>query len=265
MNRILVVIPYLASAAQGNELRLAVSGWWKHFKEPHQIVIVGDCPDWLKGYKEFQYNGMNVGFFVDPEWDFDIKFIECPRINPVSGQYLPHLDMVHKFREVRKHFPDSKGFIYTCDDIYATADFTMDEILTPKHPEIGPYIKFGEKESSVADWWNDRIKTAELCCKEGIPARDWVCHLPVYYDWDKLFAIYDRYDCDHVSYIVENIYFGLEYGAMLSYPAKEFRDEVKSSNPSGIRPVGSVKWITNQNSGWSERLENILRQHYGKE
>ena len=75
---ILVVIPYLAKEAQGRELELAVTGWRKHFKEPYHIVVVGDH---------------------DPIVDTgdDITFIECPRIDPVPGQYLPHLDMVHKF------------------------------------------------------------------------------------------------------------------------------------------------------------------------
>lgn len=259
----LVVIPYLASAAQGNELRLAVEGWVQHFKEPHQIVIVGDRPDWLSGMRKQKVGYLTVESFVDPEWDFGIKMIDCPRIEPVPGEYTPHLDIVHKFREVRKHFPESKGFIYTCDDIYATADFTLDEVRIPKHPETGPYIIPYDWKGSVADWWSDRGKTAELCYKEGIPTRDWVCHLPVYYEWDKLIEIYDKYDCDHVSYIVENIYFGLEYGAGLSYPAKDYRDEVKSANPGGIRPVGSVPWITNQNCGWSKRLEEILMKHYG--
>ena len=107
------------------------------------------------------------------------------------------------------------------------------------------------------------MKTGRLCKKEGLPVRDWVCHLPVYYEWDKLYEIYDKYDCDQVSYIVENIYFSKEFGDKPSRPAIEIRDEVRSANPGGIRPVGSVPWITNQNCGWSKRLENILKQHYG--
>ena len=36
MKEILVVIPYLAEAAQGHELELAVAGWEMHFKYPHK-------------------------------------------------------------------------------------------------------------------------------------------------------------------------------------------------------------------------------------
>lgn len=241
MNKILIVIPYLSSGAQGSELELAVAGWRRHFKEPHHIVVVGDH---------------------DPIVDTgkDISFISCPRIEPIPGQYTPHIDHVHKFRVVRKHFPDTAGFIYTCDDIYATRDFTMEDVLAPKHPEIGPYFKLYDWHSNAVDWWSDRGKTGELCKKNGLPVRDWVCHLPVYYDWNELLAIYDEFDCDHNSYIVENIYFSRKFGDARSFPATDYRDEVRTANPC-IR-IGSKTWVTNANCGWSEKLEIILRDHY---
>ena len=38
----LVVIPYLASAAQGRELEYAIAGWRRHFKEDFLIVLTGE-------------------------------------------------------------------------------------------------------------------------------------------------------------------------------------------------------------------------------
>ena len=241
---ILVVIPYLASASQGSELALAVAGWKKHFKEEHLLVVVGDCPECKLAE--------------------DVVFIDCPRVAPIEGQYLPHIDMVNKFMKVRQNFPQSDGFIYTCDDIYATQDFTMEDVLRPKHPEIGPYFEPYEWRGKHHEWWEDRGKTAELCVKEGLPVRDWVCHLPVYFEWNKLVDIYDRYDCYHNSYIVENIYFSREFGNGPSTPAIKLRDDVRTSNASELHiPIGSMMWVTNGNSGWSEKLESLLKQHYG--
>ena len=242
-DKILVVIPYLASAAQGDELELAVAGWRRHFKEDYIIVIVGD-----------------VNVFAGSS--DDIVFIECPRIDPVPGQYLPHLDIVHKFRRVREAFPESKGFIYTCDDIYAVADFTLEDVIRPKRPACGFFfVPFDWTRER--DWMSDKGKTGALCDREGLPRRNWVCHLPVYYEWDKLLAIYDRYGCDRESYIVENIYFNIEYPSEpQAIDEREVHDEVKTSVPD-LRPVGSVTWISNANSGWSDRLSAILKDHYG--
>ena len=246
MKTTLVVIPFLAEAAQGNELELAVTGWRKHFRDPFKIAIVGD-------YHPIVDTGK------------DIEFIECPRISYAPGQYLPHLDIVHKFREVRKKHPKIKGFIYACDDMYAVADFKLFDVMIPKYPETATkWLEDRDWDRNSFDWWADRGKTAYLCRKEGLPVRDWVCHLPVYYDWDKLLAIYDKYNCDNESYIVENIYFNQEYpDASTAIAATSFRDEVLTAYPGNLRPVGSVKWITNANCGWSEDLEKILRDHYG--
>lgn len=240
----LIVIPYWAKGAQGHELELAVTGWRRYFMEPYHIVVVGDY-----------HPIVDVGR--------DISFIECPQIQPVPGQYLPHLDHVHKFREVRKYFPKGTGFVYTCDDIYPTGFIKLEDIKKPKYPERGFFFQPFKWQTKTPDWYSDKGKTRDLCTQIGIPPRNWVCHLPVYYEWDKLFNIYDQFDCDHVSYIVENIYFNMEYPREVdAVCCLDYRDEVKESYPR-IRPAGTVKWITNANSGWSEDLERILKRHYG--
>ena len=241
MKEILVVIPYLAEGAQGSELELAVTGWRRHFKEPYKIVVVGD-----------QHPVVDTGD--------DIVFIDCPRIAPVEGQYLPHLDIVHKFREVRKAYPDTAGFIYACDDMYAVKDFTLDTVKVMKWDDNAGLIpEFDYRKER--GWWRDIGKTRDLCRNENIPEINWVCHLPVYYDWKKLLSFLDKYDCDNESFVVENIYFNTGWTGGTVWWADHFKDEVKTSHPC-LRPVGSVTWITNTNSGWSSTLEKILRCHY---
>lgn len=264
MNNTLVVIPWLASAAQGNELRLAVAGWKKYFKERHKIVIVGDIPEWLHGQRTYvDASGNKIHWMVDPRWEsYGIYVVDCPRIMPVPGQYTPALDHIHKFRKVREAFPDSEGFIYTCDDIYPVAPFTLDDVKVPKYPEIAT-MDLNSWNGKHDDWWDAREYTAHLCRSAGLPVRDWVCHMPVYYEWDKLLDIFDRYDADHMSIIHENIYFNMYADIKGAQDARDWRDEVKGSNPGGIRPLGTVKFVTNQNSGWSAKLENILKKHYG--
>lgn len=240
---VLVVIPYLASGAQGCELELAVKGWRKHFKEKYHIVVVGD---------------------YDPIVDTgdDITFINCPQIPAVPGQYRPHLDHVHKFREVRKHFPDSKGFIYTCDDIYAVGDFTLRDVMIPKMPVRGFFFGITHSFGGVPDWLSDKQKTGELCFRAKLPVRNWVCHLPVYYEWERLLDMYERYNCDNISYIAENIYFNEKYPDEIdAFDEMEFHDEVKTEKIT-LRPLGEVQWISNSIGGWSKELEQTLRNHY---
>lgn len=240
---ILVVIPYLASAAQGSELELAVTGWRLFFRNPYRLLVVGDHHPVV-------------------ESGDDISFLPCPRIDPVEGQYLPHLDMVHKFRRAVEAYPQYHGFVYTCDDIYPTADFDIWDILVPKEPVRGFEVKPYDWRKGKPDWYSDKCKTAELCRLNFIPDRNWVCHLPVYYDVQKLLLTYLGYHCDTTSYVVENIYFNEEYPMDVhARPERQYHDEVTTTYPD-IRPLGSVKWVSNANSGWSPKLEQMLRHHY---
>ena len=242
-SEILVVIPYLASGAQGDELSLAVAGWRAFFTTPHHIVIVGD-------------------HHAVADTGDDITFLPCPRIAPVEGQYLPHLDMVNKFLKVMDAFPDHHGFVYSCDDIYATAPFDIWDVIRPKHPWRGFSFEPVEWRGKKPSWYTDKGKTGDLCDAIGIPRRNWVCHLPVYYERDLLLDVYERFGCTRKSYIVENIYFNLEYPLDVhAIDEKTVHDEVTEAVPD-IRRLGSVTWVSNANSGWSKRLESMLQSFY---
>ncbi len=246
--KILVVIPYLAKAAQGRELEFSVAGWRKHFKADYHIVIVGD-------YHPICDSGD------------DISFIECPRVKwPGQGNYWAHVDHVNKFRKVHEVYPDSKGFIYTCDDIYAVNDFTLDDVLLPK---IRCREITGSYHSSNA-WVRDNYRTKKILKERELPVMNWVCHLPVYYEWDKLFAIYDKYHCDTKSRVVEQLYFNTyhsndDYVIIEECGPTRYQYKIwKKDDTAGLREALESKiWISNSANGWSKEMENILREHYG--
>ena len=249
----LIVIPYLSRGAQGRELVYAVEGWKQHFKEPCYIVIVGDKD---KNVAEVMTRAK--------QGEPAIEFIPCPRITPVEGQYTCHLDHVNKFRKVREQFPQSEGFIYACDDMYAVRDFTIGDVKYPKLKSL----EMTAKHDSGNAWQRDLAKTRALCEKEGLPVWNWICHLPVYYEWDKLFAIYEKYDCYHQSYVVENIYFNTYHESPpfpIDYNLVKFTMTGKS--PEAVAEMYKAldegkTWITNTPEGWCADLEVLLQIHY---
>ena len=245
--KVLVVIPYLAKEAQGRELEYAIAGWRKHFKEDYLIVVVGDHhPIVDKGD--------------------DIYFIDCPRVTPIEGEYTCHLDHVKKFRKVMEVFPEATGFIYTCDDMYAVNDFDLVDVKLLKVRENE--IKAGF--DSPNEWSRNNAKTKAVLVKEGLPLRNYVCHLPVYYECDKLKAIYDKYDCDNNSYVVEQLYFNTYFPTriplVLDIDYDNFLCGVRRSNPRiwYIEEAMHRKiWLQNSIEGWIPAFENILKGHYG--
>lgn len=244
MESYLVIIPYLAKEAQGRELELAVHGWRKHFLARHHIVIVGDVPK-----------------FKIPR---GVSFINCPRIAPVEGQYLPHLDIINKIETALRHYPEYDGFIYTCDDIYAVNDFGPEEILFPKVQDLVMPVVAADEGNG---WWRDLGKTRDVCVKNGYALHNWVCHLPVYFDRAAYLACLDRHDCRKTSYVVENLYFNafwsnrvplvLSKGNNLKWPVQS------KYNPAELQAAFATKiWIYNSVGGWCQDLEDELKRHY---
>lgn len=243
----LVVIPYLSSGAQGRELEYSVAGWRRHFKEKYLIVIVGDY-----------HRVCDTGD--------DIIHIDCPRIPECAvTNYRPHLDHVHKFREVRKHFPGSSGFIYACDDMYAVNDFDIHDVKFMK------YLTEDMRGNALSGngWQRDMAKTRVLCIENGFPIRNYICHLPVWYDWDKLLSLYDRFELDTHSYVVENIYFNMYYPNRVPFKLNAETDNLKCGIYTKDFPVDTIKkafrdkiWISNSPVGWSNELDRLLKEYY---
>lgn len=246
-DKILVVIPYLAKAAQGRELEFAVAGWRKHFKEDFLIVIVGD-------YHPIVDTGD------------DITFIDCPRVKwPGKGNYWAHIDHVNKFRTVYEHYPDTPGFIYACDDMYAVKDFTLKDVKKPKVR----CREIADIKNNRNAWMLDNFKTKILLRKEHLPLMNWVCHLPVWYEWDKLFFIYDKYNCDKKSYVVENLYFNTYHAdddyIIIEEEPNDFQFKLwdKSKTVEDFKKgVAEKMWVCNSVFGWRPEMEEVLREYY---
>lgn len=243
----LVVIPYLPSAAQGRELDYAIAGWQKHFKEKHTIVVVGE------GLPKIDLQG--------------VVCIESERVAPIEGQYRQHLDYVSCLRKVRAAFPGTDGCIFVGDDCYAVNDFDISDVKFLKM--IAPEIDF--EENSPNPWKRDKMKTKKALIAAGLPVGNYTTHIPIWYDWDKLEELWDKYDMEHSSYVVEDLYFNTFFKDRLPYIINPVTDHFKcglSDNELhtilAMRKAPSWKiWITNTPEGWMEPLDELLRNHYG--
>ena len=243
----LVVIPFFAGGAQGREIEYAVAGWRRHFKEPYQIVVVGD-----------HHPVVDTGD--------DITWLECGRVEGQKPEnYRPHIDFVKKFRLVHKKFPNTKGFIFVADDVYAVNNFDINDIMVLK--QNGNSLVVGDVRSP---WEREKLKTIKKLESEGYPTRNFTTHLPVWFDWDKLESMFDKYDMDNNSYILENMYFNIYYQDRIPAPLHIDHDNFKCGvyrpNPrmNYIHNAFKTKiWIQNSVEGWTPALDKILANYYG--
>ena len=241
----LVLIPHLPSAMQGHELELAIAGWRKHFKARFTIALLGENLPSIPG----------------------VVNVESPRVPDTPGEYRAHLDYVSCARKAREMFPDTKGFIVAGDDVFAVNDFTVADVKIPKIQEDWLPVK-GENGHPNA-WRRNLAKTGRVCAENNLGMLNWTTHLPHYYEWDKLFKIYDKYDCDHSSYVIENLYFNTYMPKTI--PLILSRDDnwkyevcFTPLDREGLKQAMARKiWVTCTENGWSEQLEQALAEHYG--
>lgn len=246
---VLVIIPYLASAAQGKELEYAVAGWLRHFKHPLRIVIVGEglqgLPSWIKA---------------------SVTLVESPRVSDIPGQYRPHLDYVSCLKKVHELVPESVGFIMVADDCYAVNDFDLADVqfLKMLEPSLG-----GFSEVSPNAWRRDKVKTRNALQKAGLPTRNFTTHLPQWFDWKPLEALWKRYRMDSESYVMEDLYYNTVYKDRLPFQLDRWRDNLKlgvytkDPDPAELgRAFFHKIWITNSPVGWVPELYNRLENYY---
>ena len=248
-NKILVVIPYCSQGAQGREIEYAVAGWRKHFKEDYIIVIAGE-----------RHQICDTGD--------DIVCVESQRVPEAEGQYRQHLDYVSCLEKVQKEFPKSKGFIFAADDVYAVNDFDMADVMFLKQQSAA----ISDYENSMNRWQQDKARTKRKLIEEGYPYRNFTTHLPQWYEWKKLKALWDKYDMAHTSYVMEDLYYNIYFKGRIPLQLHIDHDNLKCgvyrSNPRLEyieMALNRQIWIQNSPDGWIPFLEAALKKHYEME
>lgn len=242
---VLVVITYLPVMAQGIELTFAIEGWRRHFKEDYRIVIAGGHLPNIKGD--------------------DIVLVDSPRIPEPEGQYWAHCDYVSCLKKVRALYPDHDGFIFVADDCYAVNDFTLADVKVTKM--LPSPVNFDPQSSN--GWRRDKMKTKARVMATGVKHYcNYTTHLPIWYDWKKVEALWEKYDMERESYVLEDLYFNLfENGGKADVLTGRDRwkcgmyDDAPAKEKL-LQATRSKVWITNSPVGYTPELEKFLVNYY---
>jgi len=246
---ILVILPYKQSSSQGNEIRLALSGWKMFCQFKYHFVVIGEFDKSLKN---------------DFHW---VEFIYCPTIVKIENQYNPHLDMQNKFNIVMKKYDKMyDGFIWMVDDNYAIKPFSLEDITTIHYHSLS---FTGDKKAPINFWNHDKWKTRQLLDKYNLPHVNYTTHYPCYFEFNKLKEILDRFNMRNESYVLEDIYFNyfkheepvldstIRLGIWSNNIYKnEFKNAIENPN---------IKFVCNSVDGWSKELEKSLENIINKE
>ena len=240
----LVVIPYKAAEAQGNELMLAIRGWMKYFKERFRIVVVGD----VEGLEFPEVSGGCLEVGVLPH--------ECKTDNPP-------LDVVEKLIAVIGEFPEAENLIVTNDDIYPVNDFDITEVkMLKKDGLLSDEKKCGEVYAL------NRGKTLKALQDKGLPVHDYGCHLPMFYDVEKLIKVIEEYDLTKEAMLFSSLYFNTVFPTFIPFRLNMESDNLKvivgrqNANLKLLREYIPKKiFVNNSVTGWSPELEKVIGEY----
>ena len=247
--RTLVAITYISGGAQGNELALAIAGWRKHFKDDFEILVVGDMPPVQS----------DVWMYVE-------------RLKPKEGEYLPSIDICNKLLHVCQYCKEHSydGFVWASDDFFAVNDFTLEDVKTPKYQDDEMPRKWDKTSNR---WWLEQVKTRKLCEENGYGIVNWVTHLPMYFDAERLYWLIRDFDMTNHGCIVENVYYnaypqdGKDGKPEKLYLKDRWKFGVYYSplDREGFQNALAHKiWVCCSEHGWSKELENELYKHYNQ-
>ena len=239
----LVVIPYKASEAQGNELMLAIRGWMKHFKENFRIVVVGD----VDGLELPEVSGGCLEIGVVPH--------ECQTDNPP-------LDVVAKLLAVIGEFPEVENLIVTNDDIYPVNDFDIIEVMMLKADGLLTDEKKCGKLYKV-----NREKTLKALQASDASLYDYGSHLPMFYNVEELIKVIEAHNLTKEAMLISSLYFNTVYPSFVPFMLNMETDNLKvivgrqNANLKLLREYIPRKvFVNNSVIGWSEEMEKVIEE-----
>lgn len=183
-----VLIPYLASAAAGEELKYALRTWEKNFDGNIRVVVVGDKEDWFS--KEITHLPLEV--HTIPE--------ECGCDNPKHIRN-PQADVAHKLLYAITSGEVDGAFILTNDDIFLLGPTTLSDLQQPK---ILGNLQDITKKGMYAD---NAKRTAAMLKSAGKETLNYGTHTPMVLDATKLADTIRGYQATEKGILLTSAYY----------------------------------------------------------
>lgn len=176
--KLAVVIPYLKSAAQGEELLYAVRSIAKNFTEEFQLVIIGDKEDWFGE---------------------EILYIDHACIGAD-----PQADVIDKMQEILMDKRIGFDFVWSNDDIYFVGQTSLDDIKVLK---VDGELKVG---SSYTVYDDNKGKTIMALKSRKLPIRNFDVHMPFFFEKRKMVDLFVAFpEMFNQGLLIGSMYFNL--------------------------------------------------------
>jgi len=185
---IVVLIPYLASAAAGGELKHALRTWEKNYQGDFRVVVVGDREDWFSD--EITHLPLDV-HLVDEDCG-------CNEPKKVRN---PQADVAYKLLYAITSGEVDGQFILTNDDIFLLGPTTLSDLQQPK---ILGNLSDIVKKGLYAD---NAKRTAAMLKSAGKETLNYGTHTPMVLDAEKLADTIRGYKATEKGVLLTSAYY----------------------------------------------------------
>ena len=236
-----IVIPYLSEKVQGEELIFAVASIQKNFKDPHQIIVIGDREEW------FEEKGVL-------------------HISHLCESDNPQIDVLHKMRLAVASEIITEKFIWTNDDIYFVSPVITADIEVLKCSGELDTARFGGKYAENIQ------NTIALLDKHQLPKYNYGTHMPVVFEKEKLSCLLDFIKEKNKGSLISSLYFNTQFPdfipIQLDWRTDNWCLPVLSPDPDPEKfrkLVARKKFLNNAESGYSPFLVRELKNLFAEE
>lgn len=237
-DKVTIVIPYVAELAQGNELSLALRGWYENFDGKFNVVIIGSG---VSGLSDL------------------VHVIECDRVSD-----NPPLDIAHKMLKAIESDMVSEKFIWANDDQYLISPCMLADFEILKCAG-----QLGETKFGSSSYQQNKKRTFDLLRKAGKGTWDFSTHIPVVFEKQKLQELISEFNLEKEAHLIATLYFNWYFEGFVPLNVDNqtaldhdnikigvYRQAADFERLKKLMP--GKKIISNSESGWSPKLAEIL-------
>lgn len=240
-----IVIPYLKSKAQGDELLYALRSIAKNLREVCQVIIIGDREPW----------------FSD-----QVLVIDSPVVSD-----NPQIDTLNKLKEAIASELVSDKFIWSNDDVYFNSPVMAYDIQILVAE--GKLIPISDSKSIYDINRNktiDILKKMEVTSKVNFPMDNYDVHIPFFYEKEKLVELFEEIpELNTEGLLIPSLYLNLIFGDHIPMQVDGIRGEyllrINSKNPdlsTFNKFVANKKFLNNSENGYNDVLVNYLKTKF---
>jgi hypothetical protein len=157
-----IMYPYVKSR-WNEELKYSIRSIEKYFKEPFELWILGELPNWINTHK--------------------IKHI---------SSYNKNFKQVNKCRlfDIAHHLPEDEDIIWMNDDIFLLSDIDTNKLKTQWYLED---LKKA-KSRKGNNWTKKLFITSDFLESINCTTYNFECHIPTIYNIHKLLLTFERFE-----------------------------------------------------------------------